>query len=433
MSDERTGRELTPRPEESAGTVTPREPALPQPTTSAGERFYAGDQTHTVGLTEERAGQIVRQSSNARMIAFLGALVLVLFIPLYWLYDIGLPVLGVQGRLEAEAEVQYVTDVKRGYALYLANCARCHGNNGEGGVGPVLNDQGKLYNVLTGQGLAGPGHLNPEYLEAVLSEGGRYVCGDPNSVMPAWLEPKGPLNYKEVDDIIRFITASSEIEFDYVPAHVAGGETIPPPVHVEGWRDPAYTPPPDATPVPACWRAPADGGTSPTPGPVENPGTVDNPRVIAIEGTDEIRWVDPETGDQLTALSVVEGETVEFQVTTNQIPHNFYIGSEEALSSAPEAPDLPGIPTFSQDTQTFTYTFDDIPDNPQFACVVPGHYSSMNGDFLVQPAGNGTGATPQPGEASPAASPAASPTASPAAPEGSPAGESPTPEPAATP
>src|SRR5688500_19791401 len=129
------------------------------------------------------------------MIAFLAALLIVLFIPLYWLYDIGLPVVGFDGRLQAEAQDQYVIDVSRGYALFLANCARCHGANGEGGIGPALNDQQKLYNAVTAAGLPGTGHLNPDYLHTVLEVGGRYVCGDPNSVMPAWLDPKGPLNY----------------------------------------------------------------------------------------------------------------------------------------------------------------------------------------------------------------------------------------------
>ena len=32
-----------------------------------------------------------------------------------------------------------------GYALFLANCAQCHGTQGQGGVGPPLNDQAKLY------------------------------------------------------------------------------------------------------------------------------------------------------------------------------------------------------------------------------------------------------------------------------------------------
>lgn len=402
MSDERSGRDLVPRAEEPTSAVTPRESGLPSTVPAADERFSAGDQAHTVGLTEERAAQIVKQSGNARMIAFLGALFLVLFIPLYWLYDIGLPVVGYNGRLEANADSQQVIDISRGYALYLANCARCHGNNGEGGVGPVLNDQMKLFNTVTEAGLSGPGHLNPEYLESVLAEGGRYVCGDPKSVMPAWLEPKGPLNYKEVEDIIAFITASKDIEFVYQPAHVTAPETMPPPVTVEGWRDPAFTPAPDATPVPECWRAPAGGGNGggATPAPIESPGTVESPRVIEIEGTDQVQWVDPASGEQIESLAIVEGETVEFRVINNsQVPHNAHIGSATELSSAPEHTDLPGVDTFTQATQTFTYTFDNIPDQPQFACTVPGHYGSMNIDLVVQQPGGG--------EASPA--PAASP------------------------
>lgn len=268
MSDQRTGRDLVPRPDEPANAVTPREPALPQPSTGAADdRFAAGERAHTVGLTEERAAQIVRQSGNARMVAFLGALLIVLFIPLYWLYDIGLPVIGVEGRLQTETQEQYVTDVSRGYALFLANCTRCHGSNGQGGVGPVLNDQAKLLNVLTEQGLSGKGHLNPDYIRSVLTEGGRIVCGDPNSVMPAWLQPNGSLNYREVEDIIKFITASKDTKFVYQPAHVLPPETIPPPVNVEGWRDPAYSPPPDATPVPACWRAPSATALPGVPAP----------------------------------------------------------------------------------------------------------------------------------------------------------------------
>ncbi len=402
-----------PRPEGPESAVTPREPALPQ-SSSGEERFSAGEQAHTVGLSDERAAQIVKQSSNARSLAFLGALFLVLFIPLYWLYDIGLPVVGVGGRLPAEQQLQQVTDISRGYALYLANCARCHDSpglpagNGMGNVGPPLNDQGKLYNALTPQGLPGNGHLNPDYINAVLREGGRYVCGDANSVMPAWLDPKGPLNYRQVSEIVAWITASSETEFVYQPALAEGAtETAPPPTTVHGWRDPNYTPPPDATPVPACWRAPAaTSGTSATPQPVASPGTAENPRVIEIEATDKITFIDPATGEQMSNLSVVQGETVEFHIINNsQIPHNFHIGSQADLSSAPEQNSLPGVDTFSQATETFTYTFDNVPDQPQFACTVPGHYSAgMNGDILVAASG---------GSEAPAASPSASPSAAP--------------------
>ena len=56
-----------------------------------------------------------------------------------------------------------MTDVSRGYALFLANCARCHGDQGQGGIGPPLNNQGKLYQAVNGgrPNTSGKGHLNP--------------------------------------------------------------------------------------------------------------------------------------------------------------------------------------------------------------------------------------------------------------------------------
>jgi len=442
VSDDRTGRELTPRPEEEQGAVTPRERDLPQPSTTAADRFYAGDVAHTVGLTEERAAQVVRQSGNARMIAFLGALFLVLFVPIYWIYDIGVPALGMPGRMDAESELQYVTDVARGHELFLANCARCHGTNGQGGVGPPLNDQGKLYQTLTQQGLPGPGHLNPDYMQTVLEKGGRWVCGDPNSAMPRFLQPEGPLNYREIEEIIAYVLASNELTWTYAPDHEEPGHTLPPPTEISGWRDPNYSPPPDATPVPACWSAPASspGGGGGEPAPVESPGTADNPRVIAIEGTEQAQWVDPESGERVESISIVEGETVEFQIINESaaVPHNFHIGTADELASAPEQVDLPGVATFTGGTQTFTHTFDSIPDQPQFACTVPGHYQTMSGDFVVvEPGGesgageptngqptDGAPASPDAAPASPDAAPA-SPDAAPASPAGSPAAATP--------
>jgi hypothetical protein len=275
----------------------------------------------------------------------------------------------------------------------------------------------KLYNAITEQGLPGTGHLNPDYLESVLREGGRFVCGDPNSVMPAWLEPKGPLNYREVEEIITFILATKDTEFTYQPAHAEGDATIPPPVDVQGWRDPAFTPAPGATPVPACWRAPAGGGTAPTAAPVESPGTADNPRVVEIEGTASLSWVDPNSDQQIAAIPVVTGETIEFHVVNDSgLPHNFHLGAEAELSTAPEQIDLPGVDTFTSGTQTFTYTVEDLPEQPQFACTVPGHYQTMHGDLQVQEGGSGEpGASAAPSGAVESAAPsdaAASPAAS---------------------
>jgi mono/diheme cytochrome c family protein len=66
--------------------------------------------------------------------------------------------------MEQAAEDQFVTDVERGYALYLNNCQTCHGDNGQGGIGPPLNNQPKLYNALTSDGQAGTGHHRSERL-----------------------------------------------------------------------------------------------------------------------------------------------------------------------------------------------------------------------------------------------------------------------------
>ncbi len=116
----------------------------------------------------------------------------------YYFYDLGVPGVANTSRLEKEVAVQQVTDVTAGYKLFEANCARCHGAQGQGGIGPVLNDQAKL---LT--------HLTPKYLTTVLTVGGRYVCGDAASLMPAWLEPNGPLNYRDVEELVAFIRAPS--------------------------------------------------------------------------------------------------------------------------------------------------------------------------------------------------------------------------------
>ena len=67
---------------------------------------------------------------------------------------------------------------------------------------------------------AGKGHLNLDYLHNVLTVGGRYVCGDPNSLMPVWAAPNGPLDYKQVNDIVQFIVASNQTSWVYQPSRV---------------------------------------------------------------------------------------------------------------------------------------------------------------------------------------------------------------------
>jgi plastocyanin len=222
----------------------PREPAELEPA----ERFSAPAQAHSFGLTPERAAKIVRQSGNSRWVAFLAVTLVTIFVIGYYFYELGIPGVPDSSRMEKETAAQQVTDVQRGYKLFQANCARCHGQQGEGGIGPILNDQAKL---LT--------HLTPQYLTTVLTVGGRYVCGDPNSLMLAWLEPKGPLNYREVEELISFLRAPNTLTYTAVDT-TTGAET-----EATGWRDPNYAMPAGATPVPDCWKDAFKSTASPTP------------------------------------------------------------------------------------------------------------------------------------------------------------------------
>jgi plastocyanin len=117
-------------------------------------------------------------------------------------------------------------------------------------------------------------HLNAIYLKNVLTAGGRYVCGNANSLMPIWADTNGgPLNYRQVQELIAFIRAPSTQEF------IARNPTLNEPVigsdgkvqTFRGWVDPSFKPAADATAVPACYLG--DGGGTQTPGPTVPPDT----------------------------------------------------------------------------------------------------------------------------------------------------------------
>jgi mono/diheme cytochrome c family protein/plastocyanin len=253
------GREPTgPEPGPEQRLPATRPPAEVAPV----ERFTSPPSIRAVELSPERAAQVVRQSSNARWVGFLATVIVILFVALYWFYELGAPLGLTQPRLEAEIAAQQVTAVERGYLVYEANCARCHGEQGEGGIGPVLNRQDKLF-----------AHLNENYLKNVLTVGGRYVCGDPKSLMPAWSDqgnPPGPLNYRQIEELIAFLLATNDKTYIVRDEHLLDPKVDPQTGEVltfTGWRDPNYMPEPGATPYPDCWKDEFASGGGASPGP----------------------------------------------------------------------------------------------------------------------------------------------------------------------
>src|SRR4051812_18604565 len=142
-------------PEERLPAPRP-EPTVPAPV----DRFSASPSTRKFELTPERAAGIVRQSASARWVGFLVVTVVALFVIAYYFYELGLPGGLSHSRLAAEGDAQQVTSVERGYNIFEANCARCYGADGQGGIGPTLHRQDKLF-----------AHLNEDYIRNVLTVG----------------------------------------------------------------------------------------------------------------------------------------------------------------------------------------------------------------------------------------------------------------------
>jgi mono/diheme cytochrome c family protein len=86
-----------------------------------------------------------------------------------------------------------------------AGCARCHGEQGEGGEIP--NDpEGRSAPSLRSATLADKVRANPNYVHLAVSYGGVVVSGNVNSPMPAWsTEVGGPLNEQQIEAVVTLI------------------------------------------------------------------------------------------------------------------------------------------------------------------------------------------------------------------------------------
>lgn len=348
-------------------------PRAPSEVDVPAERFTAPPSAHAVGLSPERAAKIVTQSASARWVAFLAVTIVALFVIVYYFYDLGVPGVADSSRLGKEVAAQQVTDVAAGYKLFEANCARCHGAQGQGGIGPVLNDQAKL---LT--------HLTPAYLTSVLTVGGRYVCGDANSLMPIWSDqgnPPGPLNYRDIEELVAFIRAPSTLAYEGIDPATGLTTTL------TGWRDPAFVPAPGSTPVPNCWKdafaspsaapsaAPAGSG-APSAAPAGSPAA--SPAASGTASGTVIELTASGIAFDKTDLTAPAGVAFQIKFTNNDagIPHNVVIHQGSPTGAVVWQGEI-----FSG-TATRTY---DVPALPAgtygFACAV---HPNMTGTLTVK-------------------------------------------------
>lgn len=84
-----------------------------------------------------------------------------------------------------------------------ANCAQCHGPEGEGGE---VGTSGVQAPSLHTQRLADRLRVNPDYVNLVIRFGGVVVSGNVSSLMPAWsTEVDGPLTVEQIDALTALV------------------------------------------------------------------------------------------------------------------------------------------------------------------------------------------------------------------------------------
>ncbi|MEA2546128.1 MAG: Cupredoxin-like domain [Chloroflexota bacterium] len=367
-----------PPPEERLPATVPQE-------TMPAERFSAPPPVKAIaGLTPARSASIVRQSGAARWVGFLTVIFVSLFIVGYWFYELGAPLGLSKPALVAEADKQQVTDVERGYNLFEANCARCHGPNGLGPnepdaatnayIGPQLNDQAKLFV-----------HLNEQYLRNVLTVGGRYVCGNANSQMPVWSDkgnPPGPLNYRQIDELIAFLRATNDQTYEVRDASTNEPVIDPNTGKVKtfkGWSDPNYKPAPGATPYPDCYLNALTGGAgaSSAPGASGAPAASIDPNAPTVTLTAPVGAAT--TGFDPTTLTAKANTpfTLVFDNQDTQAPHNVVI-SDPSGAAVPT-----GDTTFFQGPKKVSYAVPALKAGTYtFLCQV--HPTVMKGTLEVK-------------------------------------------------
>ena len=127
-------------------------------------------------------------------------------------------------RQEEETEEITERNAERGARIFVRNCRTCHGLEGEGGIGPKLNNPAFL---ILGESNVFDVDETPEgeaanieiYLRETIS------CGRAGTFMPKWaIDFGGSLSNTQVDQLVTLITNDSTGKTDYWDLVIAEGE-----------------------------------------------------------------------------------------------------------------------------------------------------------------------------------------------------------------
>ena len=201
--------------------------------------------------------------------------------------------------------------------------------------------------------------------------------------IPAWTSGVQELEWVVPDDV-------SGLKFGCtVPGHYNTMQGTFTATEAAGPAEPADAAEPAQTAEPASTAEAVEPADAAEPAQTAEPAsTAAEPsdgeaRVIELEADAAIRFL--QDGEQIREIEVTPGETVIFRVdNTAGFLHNFYIGADSDLQVMGGTTDT-GIPDWETGVQELEWVVPDDVSDIRFACTVPGHYYTMQGNFTVSP------------------------------------------------
>lgn len=280
-----------------------------------------------------------------------------------------------QPRENSAAHAQAATLAERGARIFARYCRQCHGDSGQGRIGPALNRPE----------LRDPNNLqaNTQWITDTIS------CGRIGKIMPPWAIPQGgALDTEQINDLVALITTNAGDgwkkagEFSAIENKAAEEPSIPDTLK--------------AASITGSGTVRVCGQFAPTP---EAAAAASNQPPAGV--TAKADWTETATDNKFSTAAIVvtagEPATLNF-VNNGQAQHNW------------DVKDVTGAATLKDDSgkdvmvpiggngakEAITFTLK-TPGTYNFQCDV--HPTEMTGKLYVVPAGGGSAGTPAAGAA----------------------------------